>query len=307
MALSAPGAMAASPYSADYFPNITLTTQDGAKVRFYDDLLKGKSVAINVIYTSCTDECPLETARMAEVQRLLGARMGKEIVFYSISIDPENDTPKVLKAYADKFDVGPGWLFLTGDKEDIKLLTKKLGLSRNSDAANRDGHLSSLMLGNEPAGQWMRQSAVDNPRFLAASMGNFFGWKDTAPASDYSAAKPVAISQAEFLFQSRCASCHSIGGGDRIGPDLMGVTQRREHAWLARFVQDPDKILAQNDPIARQLFDKYKQVRMPNLRLADEEVSALLAYLDQRSRQEPASASAAAATQADAHAHHHHH
>jgi protein SCO1/2 len=87
----------------------------------------------------------------------------------------------------------------------------------------------------------------------------------------------------------------------------MGVTQRREHAWLARFVQDPDKILAQNDPIARQLFDKYKQVRMPNLRLADEEVSALLAYLDQRSRQEPASASAAAATQADAHAHHHHH
>jgi protein SCO1/2 len=233
--------------------------------------------------------------------------MGKEIVFYSISIDPENDTPKVLKAYADKFDVGPGWLFLTGNKEDIKLLTKKLGLSRNNDAANKDGHLSSLMLGNEPAGQWMRQSAVDNPRFLAASMGNFFGWKDTAPASDYSAAKPVAISQAEFLFQSRCASCHSIGGGDRIGPDLMGVTQRREHAWLARFVQDPDKMLAQNDPIARQLFDKYKQVRMPNLRLADEEVSALLAYLDQRSRQEPASASAAAATQADAHAHHHHH
>jgi protein SCO1/2 len=307
MALSASGAMAASAYGPGYFPNITLTTQDGAKVRFYDDLLKGKSVAINVIYTSCTDECPLETARMAEVQRLLGARMGKEIVFYSISIDPENDTPKVLKAYADKFDVGPGWLFLTGNKEDIKLLTKKLGLSRNNDAANKDGHLSSLMLGNEPAGQWMRQSAVDNPRFLAASMGNFFGWKDTAPASDYSAAKPVAISQAEFLFQSRCASCHSIGGGDRIGPDLMGVTQRREHAWLARFVQDPDKILAQNDPIARQLFDKYKQVRMPNLRLADEEVSALLAYLDQRSRQEPASASAAAATQADAHAHHHHH
>ena len=151
---------------ADYFPNVILTTQDGKQVRFYDDLLKGKSVAINVIYTNCTDECPLETARMSEVQRLLGPRMGRDIRFYSISIDPEHDTPEVLKAYAKKFGVGPGWLFLTGKKEDIVMLTKKLGLSRSSDLANRDGHASSLMLGNEATGQWMRNSAVDNPRFL---------------------------------------------------------------------------------------------------------------------------------------------
>jgi protein SCO1 len=85
-------------------------------VRFYDDLLKGKAVAINIIYTSCTDECQLGTARMAEVQRLLGAHVGKDVYFYSISIDPEKDTPKVLKAYSDKFSVGPGWLFLAGKK-----------------------------------------------------------------------------------------------------------------------------------------------------------------------------------------------
>src|SRR5256886_13560217 len=76
-------ASADNRWGADYFPNVPLVTQDGATVRLYDDLLKGKSVAINVIYTSCKDECPLETARLAQLQRLLGERMGKEIFFYS--------------------------------------------------------------------------------------------------------------------------------------------------------------------------------------------------------------------------------
>ncbi len=96
-------AFAANPWGADYFPNVPLTTQDGTTVYLYDDLLKGKAVAINAIYTHCKDECPLETARMAQVQRLLGERVGKDIFFYSITIDPERDTPEVLKAYAEKF------------------------------------------------------------------------------------------------------------------------------------------------------------------------------------------------------------
>src|SRR4029077_12356074 len=110
-------------WGANYFPNITLITQDGTKVRFYDDLLKGKSAAINIMYTSCKDECPLETARLVQLQRLLGDRMGKDIFFYSISIDPDHDTPEVLKAYAEKFGVGPGWTFLTGKAEDIRIET----------------------------------------------------------------------------------------------------------------------------------------------------------------------------------------
>src|ERR1700748_683715 len=111
------GASAATPYGAGYFPNVELTTQEGKTVHFYDDLLKGKVVAITLIYTHCLDSCPLETARMAQVQRLLGDRMGKDIFFYSISIDPRRDTPEVLNAYAKKFHAGPGWLFLTGKEE----------------------------------------------------------------------------------------------------------------------------------------------------------------------------------------------
>jgi protein SCO1/2 len=79
--------------------NVPLITQDGKQVRFYDDLIKGKIVAVNFIYTSCMFTCPLETARLAQVQRILGERVGKDIFFYSISIDPDHDTPAVLKEY----------------------------------------------------------------------------------------------------------------------------------------------------------------------------------------------------------------
>lgn len=296
---------ASAQHGPGYFPNIPLTTQDGAHVRFYDDLLSGKSVAINVIYTSCTDECPLETARMAEVQRLLGDRMGRDIRFYSISIDPEHDTPTRLKAYAEKFGVGPGWLFLTGKKEDIQVLTKKLGLSRSNDAANKDGHVSTLMLGNEPSGQWMRNSAVDNPRFLAATMNNFFGWKDGQTGKDYAEARPVSIGKAQFLFQSRCASCHTIGGGDGIGPDLNDVTQRRDPVWLAKFIMEPEKMLAEGDPTATLLFKKYKEVRMPNLRLSDEDVTSLVSFLDARSKA-PEPPKEAHEKSGKSYSHHHH-
>ena len=84
-------------------------------------------MVIELIYTHCVDICPLETARLAQVQKMLGDRVGKDIFFYSISIDPTRDTPEVLKAYAEKYHVGPGWTFLTGKKEDIDLISKKLG------------------------------------------------------------------------------------------------------------------------------------------------------------------------------------
>src|SRR6266568_5067786 len=279
--LSGQLAFATNPWGADYFPNVPLRTQDGTTVRFYDDLLKGKAVAINLIYTSCKDECPLETARLVQVQRLLGDRVGKDLFFYSISIDPERDTPAVLKAYAEKFHVGPGWLFLTGKEDDIKLVAKKLGLSRRRDALTRDGHSASLMIGDESGGQWMRNSAVDNPQFLAATIGNFFGWTSRHPVKSYAeVASSRMPDKREYLFESRCGACHTIGKGDRVGPDLAGVTARRDRAWLSRYLAEPDQMRAEGDPIATALFAKYNNVPMPNLRLSTAEVASLVSYLD---------------------------
>ncbi len=279
-ALAAPDG---SRWGADYFPNVPLTTQDGTTVHFYDDLIKGKTVAIELIYTHCKDACPLETARLAQVQRILGDRVGRDIFFYSISIDPQRDTPEELKAYAEKFHVGPGWLFLTGKSEDIDLISKKLGLYSDPDPANRDGHTVYLLLGNEPTGQWMRNAALDNPKFLAVMIGDWLSsWKYNKPGKSYAEVPELKYDHGTYLFQSRCAACHTTGHGDSVGPDLLGVTQVRDRVWLKRFIQTPDQMLEAKDPIATELYAKYRQLPMPNQGLNDAEVAALIGYLETR-------------------------
>ncbi len=283
---TAPAAADNGPWGADYFPNVTLTTQDGEPVRFYDDLVKGKIVAINLIYTSCQYACPLETARLAQVQRLLAERMGRDLFFYSISIDPEHDTPAVLKAYADKFQAGPGWLFLTGARADIDLISKKIGLYSRPDPNDKDGHKPYLLIGNEATGQWMRNSAVDNPQILAKRIGEWFNSWQTAPKTvkSYADAPPIAFETGQREFTNHCGACHTIGRGDRLGPDLLNVTTRRERAWLTRFIVQPEKVMAEGDPIARTLQAKYKQVRMPNLDLSKDDAAMLIDYIDAQSR-----------------------
>jgi protein SCO1/2 len=273
-----------SMWGANYFPNVVLTDQHGTQVRLYDDLLKGKAVAVNTFFAGCGDVCPLGTAKMLELKKLLGERVGKDVFFYSISVDPHNDTPKAMKAYADRFSTGPGWRFLTGKEEDVALAIKKLGLGTLRPTAPRDNHSTSLMVGHEPSGQWMKQSVTDNPRFVAASMQTFLGWEELLPGSQsYAKAKLMqGITNGQFLFNNGCSSCHTIGGGDKIGPDLAGVTQRRDRKWLEHFILVPDEVLAAGDPIATGLLAKYKGVVMPNLGLARDEVAGILEFIDQR-------------------------
>jgi len=269
-----------------YFPNVPLTTQDGKVVHFYDDLLKGKSVVIDLIYTRCTASCPLETAKLAQLQRLLGDRVGKDIFFYSITLDPKHDTPAVLKSYAAKFHAGPGWLFLTGRKSDINLIGKQLGLTSLTDASNPDGHQAALMIGKEATGQWMRNSGIDNPKFLEATVLHFFdGYGKAKAGKSYASIDPLhKVGRGQYLFESRCTACHTVGKGDRVGPDLLNVTTLRDRAWLSRYLSAPEKVLAEGDPIARLLFARYRSVRMPNLSLSEEDVNAILPYIEQLSR-----------------------
>ena len=282
-----PAAADNARWGANYFPNVTLTTQDGVKVHFYDDVIKGKSVVIDLIYTTCVDACPLETARLVQVQKMLGDRVGKDIFFYSISIDPSHDSPKVLKEYARKYHVGPGWTFLTGKKSDIDLISKKLGLYSEPDPNDRDGHTPSVLIGNEPSGQWMRNGATDNARFLANMIGNWLSNWNRAQAVDaktsYEQAPALDLSdKGRYIFTTHCAACHTIGHGDKIGPDLLGVTNVRERSWLERFISTPDKVLAEKDPVATALYKKYNSVNMPNLRLADVDLHSLIDFLERQ-------------------------
>ena len=268
-------------WGATYFPNLPLYTHDGTLVHFYDDLLKDKVVLINFIYTTCPDACSLETARLVQVQRLLGARLGHDLFMYSITIDPEHDTPAVLAQYRARFQIGPGWLFLTGQRADIDVLRTKLGVPLAA-AQDQARHSLSLLLGNVATGRWMKRSPMENPYFIATQLAEWLpNWTVPTAHPSYAQAPPLTpLAQGEYLFHTRCAACHSLGQGDGVGPDLAGVTQQRERVWLERWLKEPEKMLAEGDPIALALRTRYKEVGMPNLHLSARDVAALLAYLE---------------------------
>ncbi|HET6851213.1 MAG TPA: SCO family protein [Pyrinomonadaceae bacterium] len=139
-----------------HLPNVELITQDGKKVRFYDDLVKDKRVVIQFMFTRCKDICPVITHHLVEVQQMLDGRVGRDIFFYSISLSPEEDSPRDLKAFAKKHGTGPGWTFLTGRPEDILNLRKSLGFVYNDpkEDADRNNHSGMLMIGTEPLMRW---------------------------------------------------------------------------------------------------------------------------------------------------------
>lgn len=294
-----------TPWGRDYFPNTLLTDQDGVSLRFFDDLIAGKVVVINFIFTGCGDSCPLETARLRQVQKLLGERVGQDIFFYSISIDPLSDTPAVLKQYAQRFKVGPGWRFLTGNSDDITELRHKLGLFiEGVDNGRNKDHNLSLIIGNQASGRWMKASPFENPWILADQLANtLHNWKEPSTEQSYADAPQIRPpSSGEELFRTRCASCHSLGPEDgqglglrNIGPDLLGVTEQRDPAWLRRWIKEPDRMLKEQDPLALELFARYDQVSMPNLRLDDTSVTAILEFLQAESQRQASPVAALAA------------
>ena len=152
--------------AASYFTNTVLTTQDNKPVRFFDDLLKGKTVAINFMFTTCTGVCPAMTANLLKVQDYLGERVGKDINMISISVDPLVDTPDALKAYAAKFKVKPGWIFLTGNRENLNLILRKLG----GYVEDKNAHLNLLYVGNLTTGEWVKAFAMARPAELAETV-----------------------------------------------------------------------------------------------------------------------------------------
>lgn len=266
-----------SPWGANYFPNVPLQTQDGKTVRFYDDLIKDKKVLINFMFATCDDGCPLDTANMLKVQKLLGSSVGKDIFIYSITLDPEHDKPKVLKEYADLYGVGPGWLFLTGTRADIDAIRAKFGIT-----GKMTEHANTVRMGDDPRGLWMSVPLNTDPAYIATEIRNSFdpGWsagKKLRSIAD--APKTEIFGAGQLLFSSRCAACHAFGKGDRLGPDLMGITDRRERDWLINYLAEPNKMRAAGDPIALELAKRNK-VLMPQLNLTHENLENLLLYLE---------------------------
>ena len=133
-------------------PDVEVLDQDGNALHFYRDLIKDKTVAINFIFTNCTTICPPLAATFARVQKEMGDKVGKDVHFISLSVDPLTDTPERLKAWGAKFKAGAGWTFVTGEKQEMDKLLNALGAA----VSKREDHTPAMIIGNDAKGVWTR-------------------------------------------------------------------------------------------------------------------------------------------------------
>jgi protein SCO1/2 len=145
-----------------YFSDTVLVDQDGREVRFYSDLIHGKIVVMDFIFTRCVGPCPILSGTFAKLQSRLGDRLGKDVFLLSFSVDPDYDTPERLKEYAGRFRARPGWSFLTGSRANVETVLRKLGQWVESP----DQHQTVFILGNEVTGLWKKAFGLAKPEDL---------------------------------------------------------------------------------------------------------------------------------------------
>ncbi|MFZ1221006.1 MAG: SCO family protein [Chthoniobacterales bacterium] len=149
-----------------YFTDVQLTNQDGKRLRFYSDLLQGKVFVINAFFSSCTGVCKVTMPLVQSLQERFADRPGDKLHFISISVDPEADTPEVLRRYATALAAKPGWDLLTGDKQSVELVLQKLGYA----TAAKEGHTNIFLVGNESTGLWKKVLGIGSPEEIAAAV-----------------------------------------------------------------------------------------------------------------------------------------
>ena len=157
---------AAEPKSSEAFsstmiPDAQVIDQNGKQLNFYTDLIKGKTVAINFIFTTCTTICPPLTATFRRVQQDAAAR-GLDVQLISVSVDPTTDTPERLRDFAAKFKAGPGWTFVTGDKALVDSVLAALGAA----VSNKNDHTPMILIGNDTSDYWTRAYGLTSPTKL---------------------------------------------------------------------------------------------------------------------------------------------
>ena len=157
----APAGDAAISFSSTKIPNTRILDQNGKQLNFYNDLIKGKTVAINFIFTTCTTVCPPLTATFRKVQQTASER-GLDVKLVSVSVDPAIDTPERLRAFAEKFNADTGWTFVTGEKGEIDSLLQSLGVA----VTNKNDHTPMILIGNDSLNYWTRAYGLSSPTKL---------------------------------------------------------------------------------------------------------------------------------------------
>jgi len=155
----------------NWFTDTVLVDQHGKAHRFYSDLIRGKKVLINFAFASCETACSPITANLAQVQRRLGDRVGRDVRMITVTVDPARDTPERLRGFAEKFHAGPGWYFLSGAREDVEAVLRKLGGYTDEPAE----HSTGVLIGDATTGTWVKGLGMSPPEQLAAAIEHIDG------------------------------------------------------------------------------------------------------------------------------------
>jgi protein SCO1/2 len=159
-------------------PDAVVLDQNNHPLHFYRDLVQGKTVAINFIFTTCTTICPPLTANFASVQRQMLKRGKKNLQLISVSVDPENDTPAKLKSYAEMFNAQPGWTFVTGNRSQLEKIWNAFSIS----AGNKLDHSPTVVIGNDSRHQWTFASGLNSPEKLVRVINSVLANEGEEPA-----------------------------------------------------------------------------------------------------------------------------
>lgn len=157
-----------------YFPNFELITQDGKKMKFYDDMLKDKIVVLNMMYADCEGVCPLITMNLKRVQKILNERINHEIFFYSMTVKPEQDSPAKLREYVKMHRIDTRyWQFLTGKPEEMDIIRHLTGFADPDPVIDKDKarHSGMVRYGNEPMALWGTCQGSGKPEWMATEIG----------------------------------------------------------------------------------------------------------------------------------------
>ena len=161
--------------SSGYLPNVMVETHDGRKVRFYDDLVRGRMVVFNMMYVNCANICPPNTANLLQVQQALGDRVGRDVFMYSITLQPDFDRPAALRDYMKQYGIGRGWTYLTGKREDIDLIRRRLGFFDPNPVIDADlkEHTGMLRIGHDARDRWSMVPSQATTRQIVNSIVNY--------------------------------------------------------------------------------------------------------------------------------------
>jgi protein SCO1/2 len=165
--------------AGEYFKDVVLTDQNGHRVRLYEDVIKDRTIVMNSFFATCKGACPIMTQTYTSLQDRFAEHLGKDLMFVSITVDPTNDTPPKLAEYARKAKARPGWLLLTGSKEEVAHALKKIGQSSETPEA----HMNIMIVGNDKTGLWKKAFALAKPDEIAAIVSSVLNDRGDSPAA----------------------------------------------------------------------------------------------------------------------------